>query len=82
MPAYEEDDRVGEVPAIKLRHFSAEERIQIGQLRDLEQEFVACLNRLVQQKGGNTRCLSLARTNIEQGVMWALREIVGDQPTA
>lgn len=74
----ENDDRVGEVPSIQPRHFSAEERLQINQIRELEREFISCLERLARQKGGNTRCLSIAKTEIQTGVMWALREITGE----
>lgn len=74
----EHDDRVGEVSAVRSRHFSAEERLQINQFKDLESELLSCLDRLAQQKGGGTRNLSIARTEIQTGIMWALREITGD----
>lgn len=71
----DEDDRVGGSPRFQLRHFSTEEILQINQLKELEEETLKILDAMAKIKGGNTRCLSLARTNVEQGIMWALKEI-------
>lgn len=73
--AEELDGRVGGI-ASNGRHLSMEERLQIKQLNDLEQEFLLWLDRLAKQRGGNTRCLAIARTEIQTGVMWAVRDIL------
>lgn len=78
MPQAEDDDRVGEVAAARPRLLSIEEQLQVKQIKDLEQEFLSCLDRLAKQKGGSTRALSLARTNMQQARMWALEEVWGD----
>lgn len=75
MARQEEDDRVAEVVSERSRVLSIEERLQVGQIQDLEQELLSCLDRVAKQKGGNTRYLSIARTEIQTGVMWALREL-------
>jgi hypothetical protein len=75
MPAQEEDDRVGDIPSLKYRVLSIEERMQVHQIRELERELLLCLDRIAKQKGGNTRPLSIAKTEIQTGVMWALREL-------
>jgi hypothetical protein len=72
-----QDERVGPTNFLADRVFSAEESLQINQFMNLEVEFVACLDRIAKQKGVNTRCLSLARTNMQQARMWALEEIIG-----
>lgn len=78
MPAQEDDDRVGEVPSLKSRPLSIEERIQLKQILDLEQEFISCLERIAKQRGGSTRNLSIAKTEIQTGVMWARKELMGE----
>lgn len=70
-----DDDRIGEIPFLTSRVLSAEERLQLNQIRELELEFLSCLDRLAKQKGGHTRCLSLAKTNMQQARMWAVEEI-------
>ena len=72
----ENDERVGGVRSVKVRHFSTEELIQVQQLLDLEQEFLEWVDRLAKIRG-NSRNLSLVRTNVEQAVMWGLKEVVG-----
>lgn len=72
-----QDERVGPTNFLANKVFSSEESLQINQLMNLEAEFTACLDQLAKQKGGNTRCLSLARTNMQQARMWALEEIIG-----
>jgi hypothetical protein len=72
-----QDERVGPTNFLANRVFSAEQSLQITQLMNLETEFIACLDQLAKQKGGNTRCLSLARTNVQQARMWAIEEIIG-----
>lgn len=70
------DDRVGPTNFLADRVFSAEESMQINEFTNLETEFIECLDRLAKQKGGNTRCLSLARTNLQQARMWVVEEIL------
>lgn len=75
MAVQEDDDRVGEVPSARSRPLSIEERLQVKQIQDLERELLSCLDRVAKARGGNTRSLSIARTEIQTGVMWALREL-------
>jgi hypothetical protein len=70
------DQRVGPTNYLSDRVFSDEESLQINELTGLEAEFLSCLDRLAKQKGNNTRCLSLARTNMQQARMWAVEEIL------
>lgn len=72
------DERVGGSDSSEERVLSDEQRRQAREFRDLELQFIHCLDRLAKQKGSPTRCLALARTNVEQATMWALKEVTGD----
>jgi|HubBroStandDraft_2_1064218.scaffolds.fasta_scaffold02440_12 hypothetical protein len=71
------DERIGNSSVLNDKVFSDEEKLQIKQFKDLEMEFISCLDRLIKQRGSNTRYLSISRTNLEQATMWAIRELTG-----
>jgi hypothetical protein len=77
MSLQSKDDRVGITNFLADRVFSEEEKLQINQFIDLEADFISCLERLAKQKGGMTRCLATARTQMQQARMWAVEEVVG-----
>lgn len=64
-PMYAEEDVVRKTP---LRQPSVEELAQIASQRDIAQEWIDLINQLPQN-----RELSIAKTKIEEAVMWAVK---------
>lgn len=59
------------------RVLSDEEKAQMVKIKDLGASFITLCDEIGHDKStsGQTRCLSLAKTKIEEAVMWAVKEI-------
>jgi hypothetical protein len=69
------DDRVANnVMRHEYRILSEEEKAQMKSIKDLGEEFVLNCNQI-----GRSRELSLAITNVEQAVMWAVKHITREK---
>lgn len=67
------DDRTANnVMRHEYRVLTGDEKAYMLKLKDMGAEFVAFCNRL-----GSSRELSLAKTNVEQAVMWAVKHVTG-----
>lgn len=53
------------------RTLSTEQHMQVTELQNIEADFISLCNRI-----GKSRELSLAVTNMEQAVMWAVRHLL------
>ena len=66
-----DDDRTrNNVMRHEYRVLSDEEKMQMKLIKDLGLDFVQLLDRM-----GNSRELSIAKTNVEQAVMWAVKHL-------
>lgn len=70
----QEEDRVANEGT---RSLSKEERIQVGQIRDLEAEFISACRSI-----GTSRDLALAITHMEDAAMRAIRHVTTSGPKA
>lgn len=55
----------------RYRELNAAEKQSVDEIRTIGEHLLAAIDRA--QGEGNIREMSLARTNIEQGVMWAVK---------
>ena len=62
----------GNVMRHKYRVLSDEEKAHMQKVKDMGMEFYAYVHTI-----GSTRELSLAKTKIEEAVMWAVKHITG-----
>ena len=72
----EEDEKLRAIDFLPSRVLSDEDKVNINSIKSLESEFLLCLSRIEKAKGGS-RYLALARTSIEAGSLWAIRDITG-----
>lgn len=66
------DDRrtANDVVGHKYRALTDEEKMQVRELKDMGEAFIRKCDGL-----GESRELSIARTNIEQAVMWSVKHV-------
>ncbi len=60
----------------QYRDLSEEETKLIGDIKDKAGELYDLINK-AQLAGGGTREMALAKTNLEQSVMWAVKAVTG-----
>lgn len=61
------------------RELTPEQKQQMNQLKEKGNELGALLDELFEQDGLDKRALAIAKTEIQTGMMWAIRSIA--QPT-
>ena len=61
----------------EYRALSEAEKRQMKAVKDLGLDFYELLDRVADEGEGMTRELSLAKTKVEEAVMWAVKDITG-----
>jgi len=57
------------------RDLTKEEIQSINEMKQAEEDFRKVIDGFIDEGGYDCRCLSLAKTNIEQGFMWLIKGI-------
>ena len=70
IPSTSDERTINNVMRHEYRVLSDEEKIQMRQIKDIGREFWEFVDRM-----GQTRELALAKTKIEEAVMWAVKHL-------
>ncbi len=72
------DNRVvNNVMRHKYRVLTDAEKIMMSDVKDLGLRFYSEIDEIAEATDGNSRELSIAKTKIEEAVMWAVKHITG-----
>ena len=77
MPNIEEDERVRASVYLSGRILSDEDKVTLNTIKGLEEEFLRCISQIEKRRGTGSRYLALARTHIENGVLWLVKDVAG-----